>query len=143
MSTLSRMSVTGRTFHPDERAIAALRPSRRRILHGRIIEKRAIKTVAGNLGATTGIETGDAIGIAVFILRAGNHGACHGDAEAQPTGKAAWFLKADMKRPGVTYAELVRPLEGHGLQETKASIISKLARGTFAAVFMLATMEAL
>lgn len=33
-------------------------------------------------------------------------------------------------------------LERHGLQETEASITSKLARGTFAATFMLAVMAA-
>ena len=63
--------------------------------------------------------------------------------EKELAGKAARFLKAEMKRAGVTYAELARRLEGHGLQETEASITSKLARGTFAATFLLATLAAL
>lgn len=63
--------------------------------------------------------------------------------EKELAGKAARFLKAEMKRAGVTYAELARRLEGHGLQETEASITSKLARGTFAATFMLAVVAAL
>jgi len=63
--------------------------------------------------------------------------------EKELAGKAARFLKAEMKRAGVTYAELARRLEGHGLQETEASITSKLARGTFAATFMLAVLAAL
>ena len=67
---------------------------------------------------------------------------------AQPTkeelaGKASRFLKAEMKRAGVTYAELARRMEGHGLHETEASITSKLARGTFAATFMLSVLAAL
>ena len=63
--------------------------------------------------------------------------------EKELAGKAARFLKAEMKRAGVTYAELAKRLEAHGLQETEASITSKLARGTFAATFMLAVLAAL
>ena len=63
--------------------------------------------------------------------------------EKELAGKAARFLKTEMKRAGVTYAELARRLEGHGLQETEASITSKLARGTFAATFMLAVLASL
>ncbi len=65
------------------------------------------------------------------------------ETEKELTGKAARFLKAEMKRAGVTYAELARRLSQHGLQETEASITSKLARGTFSAVFMLAVLAAL
>jgi hypothetical protein len=57
--------------------------------------------------------------------------------------KTARFLKAEMKRASVTYSELAKRLEAHGLQETEASITSKLARGTFAATFLLACLAAL
>ncbi len=63
--------------------------------------------------------------------------------EKELAGKASRFLKAEMKRAGVTYSELAKRLESHGLQETEASIASKLARGTFAATFMLAVLAAL
>jgi hypothetical protein len=63
--------------------------------------------------------------------------------EKELASKAARFLKAELKRAGVTYAELATRLEAHGLQETEASISSKLARGTFAATFFLATIAAL
>lgn len=63
--------------------------------------------------------------------------------EKELAGKAARFLKAEMKRAGVTYSELARRLGDHGLQETEASITSKLARGTFAATFLLAVLAAL
>jgi hypothetical protein len=63
--------------------------------------------------------------------------------EKELAGKTARFLKAEMKRAGVTYAELAKRLEAHGLQETEASITSKLARGTFAATFLLAAVAAL
>ncbi len=63
--------------------------------------------------------------------------------EKELAGKATRFLKAEMKRAGVTYAELSRRLKDHGLEETEASITSKLARGTFAATFLLAALAAL
>ena len=63
--------------------------------------------------------------------------------ERELSAKASRFLKAEMKRAGVTYAELARRLRDHGLEETEASITSKLARGTFAATFMLAVLAAL
>lgn len=53
------------------------------------------------------------------------------------------FLKAELKRPDVTYAELAERLKKHALKETEASITSKLNRGTFAATFLLACLAAL
>lgn len=61
--------------------------------------------------------------------------------EKEFASEASRFLKAEMKRAGVTYPELAKRLEGHGLQETEASIASKLFRGTFAATFLLAALE--
>lgn len=63
--------------------------------------------------------------------------------EKELAGKAARFLKAELKRAGVTYAQLAEKLKAHGLEETEASISSKLARGTFAATFFLACLAAL
>lgn len=63
--------------------------------------------------------------------------------EKELASKASRFLKAEMKRAGVTYAELARRLKDHGLEETEASITSKLARGTFAATFLLGVLAAL
>lgn len=63
--------------------------------------------------------------------------------EKELAAKAARFLKAELKRAGVTYADLAERLKGHGLAETEASISSKLARGTFSATFLLATLAAI
>jgi len=63
--------------------------------------------------------------------------------EKELADKTARFLKAELKRAGVTYAELARRLEEHGLKETEASIANKLSRGTIAATFLLATLAAL
>ncbi len=68
---------------------------------------------------------------------------------APPTSEKEWadrarsYFKAEMKRAGVTYAELVKRLKEYGLEETEASITSKLGRGTFAATFFLAAMKAI
>ena len=63
--------------------------------------------------------------------------------EKELADKTARFLKAELKRAGVTYAELAKRLEAHGLKETKSSIANKLSRGTIAATFLLATLAAL
>jgi urease accessory protein UreF len=63
--------------------------------------------------------------------------------EKELASKTSRFLKAEMKRAGVTYAELAKRLEAIGLQETEGSIANKLARGTFAATFLLAVVAAL
>lgn len=58
--------------------------------------------------------------------------------------RAARFLKARLKQADVTYEQLAERLKRHGFEhETKASIASKLARGTFPATFFLATLAAL
>ena len=57
--------------------------------------------------------------------------------------RAKRFLKAELKRADVSYRELADRLEKHGLEETEASIASKLSRGTFAATFFLASLTAI
>ena len=64
--------------------------------------------------------------------------------EKELANKASRFLKAEMKRAGVTYIQLTERLKEHGMpDETEASISSKLARGTFAATFFIAALAAL
>jgi Domain of unknown function (DUF6471) len=58
--------------------------------------------------------------------------------------RAAAHLKVEMKKAGVTYAELVKRLKKHGFKdESEAGITMKLKRGSFAAAFMLACLAAL
>jgi hypothetical protein len=57
--------------------------------------------------------------------------------------RARRFVRAEIKRAEISYAELARRLREHGLEETEASIANKLSRGTFAATFFLATMKAI
>jgi hypothetical protein len=66
------------------------------------------------------------------------------DKEREWAHRARRFLRAEIKRAEISYAELARRLkEDHGLEETEASIANKLSRGTFAATFFLATMKAI
>jgi hypothetical protein len=58
--------------------------------------------------------------------------------------RASRFLKAELKRAGLTYADLAERLKEHGLPaETESSIKAKLRRGTFPATFMLACLAVL
>jgi hypothetical protein len=64
--------------------------------------------------------------------------------EREWADKARRFLKAELKRAGLTYAELARRLNDHGFEgETEASVNSKLVRGTFAVTFFLACLAVL
>lgn len=63
--------------------------------------------------------------------------------EREWADRARRFVKAELKRAEVSYAELAKRLAEHGLEETEASIAGKLNRGTFAATFFLATMKAI
>jgi hypothetical protein len=63
--------------------------------------------------------------------------------EKEWADRARNYVKVELKRAQISYAELARRLQEHGLEETEASITSKLNRGTFAATFFLATMLAI
>lgn len=53
------------------------------------------------------------------------------------------LLKAELKRKGVTYAQLVEKLAAIGVKEKEANIKNKLSRGKFSAVFMLQSLASI
>ena len=57
--------------------------------------------------------------------------------------RVANLLKAELKKAGVTYAQLVEKLEKIGVVEKEANIRNKLARGKFSAVFLVQCLESL
>lgn len=64
--------------------------------------------------------------------------------EREWADKARRFLKAELKRADLTYAELAQRLNEHGFEgETEASVNSKLVRGTFSVTFFLACLAVL
>jgi hypothetical protein len=52
-------------------------------------------------------------------------------------------LKGELARAGVDYAELVRRLESHGLNESYHGVAAKINRGTFSFTFFLQCMMVL
>ena len=57
--------------------------------------------------------------------------------------RAKGLLKAELKRRGVTYADLAERLAGIGVTESEPNIRNKIARGSFTAQFLLQCMEAI
>lgn len=54
----------------------------------------------------------------------------------------AGYLKGALKQGGVTYEGLAERLKDYGFpDESKASIASKLARGSFSAAFLVAALR--
>ena len=57
--------------------------------------------------------------------------------------RAKRYLKAELKRSGVGYADLATRLTEKGLPETEGSITVKINRGGFPAWFLIASLEAI
>jgi len=64
-------------------------------------------------------------------------------ADTQWEAKVKGLLKAELKRKGVTYAQLVEKLADIGVKETEPNVRNKLARGKFTAVFLLQCLDAI
>jgi hypothetical protein len=57
--------------------------------------------------------------------------------------KVKGLLKGELKRRGVTYAQLVDKLAAVGVVDSEPNIRNKLARGKFTAVFLVQCLEAI
>jgi hypothetical protein len=57
--------------------------------------------------------------------------------------KVKGLLKGELKRRGVTYAQLVDRLAALGVMDSEPNIRNKLARGKFTAVFLVQCLEAI
>ena len=57
--------------------------------------------------------------------------------------KVKGLLKAELKRRGVTYAQLVGKLADICIVDSEPNIRNKLARGKFTAVFLIQCLEAI
>lgn len=56
---------------------------------------------------------------------------------------AANLLKAELKRKGVTYAQLIDKLAEIGVEDKEVNVRNKLSRGKFTAAFLLQCMTAI
>lgn len=57
--------------------------------------------------------------------------------------KAKNLLKGELKRRGVTYAQLVEKLAGIGVNETERNLANKISRGGFTAAFLIQCLHAI
>lgn len=57
--------------------------------------------------------------------------------------KAKRLLKSELVKRGISNTELAILLKQYGIKETKASIDSKISRGTFSAAFLLQCLTAI
>jgi len=64
-------------------------------------------------------------------------------ADVDWNAKAANLLKSELKRHGVTYAELVEKLAEIGVSEKEANVRNKLSRGAFTAAYFLQCLDAI
>lgn len=57
--------------------------------------------------------------------------------------RAKNLLKAELKRKGVTYAQLAEKLAEIGVHENERNLNNKISRGGFTAAFMLQALSAI
>jgi hypothetical protein len=57
--------------------------------------------------------------------------------------RAANLLKAELKRKGVTYSQLVEKLGELGVDEKEVNVRNKLSRGKFTAAFLIQCLTAI
>lgn len=64
-------------------------------------------------------------------------------AEKEWEDRVKGLLKAELKRKGVTYAELVGKLADIGVMDSEPNVRNKISRGKFTAVFLVQCMTAI
>lgn len=57
--------------------------------------------------------------------------------------RAKNLLKSELKRKGVTYAQLAEKLAGLDIHENERNLNNKISRGGFSAAFLLQCLEAI
>jgi len=67
-----------------------------------------------------------------------------GDSVTKPyENRAKNILKSELKRRGITYAELAEKLTALGAHENERNIANKISRGSFTAAFFMMCMDAI
>ncbi len=61
----------------------------------------------------------------------------------RPVEGVKGILKAELKRRGLTYADLVERLAENGVVESEANLRNKISRGSFTAAFFLQCLIAI
>lgn len=55
--------------------------------------------------------------------------------------KAKNILKSELKRRGITYAQLAEKLKAKGANENERNLANKISRGSFTAAFFMMCMD--
>jgi hypothetical protein len=65
------------------------------------------------------------------------------DESAVYEDRAKNILKGELKRRGITYAQLAERLKACGAHENERNLANKISRGSFTAAFFMMCMEAI
>jgi len=65
------------------------------------------------------------------------------DTTAPYEERAKNILKSELKRRGVTYAQLAEKLKALGAHESERNLANKISRGSFTAAFFMMCMDAI
>lgn len=57
--------------------------------------------------------------------------------------RAKNILKSELKRRGITYAQLAEKLATLGVKENERNLANKISRGSFTAAFLMMCMDAI
>jgi hypothetical protein len=57
--------------------------------------------------------------------------------------KAKNLLKSELKRRGLSYADLVGKMDAIGVKETERNLANKISRGGFTAAFLIQVLKAI
>lgn len=57
--------------------------------------------------------------------------------------RAKNILKSELKRRGITYAQLAEKLTALGVKENERNLANKISRGSFTAAFFMMCMDAI
>jgi len=63
--------------------------------------------------------------------------------DAEWSDRAKNLIRGELKRKGVTYAQLAEKLEAIGVNENEKNIGNKISRGVFTMAFFMQCMEAI
>jgi len=63
--------------------------------------------------------------------------------DSEWSDKAKNLLRSELKRQGVTYAQLAEKLEAIGVSENEKNIGNKISRGVFTMAFFMQCMKAI
>ena len=69
--------------------------------------------------------------------------AAQSDPQARAGEAVKGILKAELKRRGLTYSDLVSLLAARGVVETEANLRNKISRGAFTATFFVECLVAI